>query len=175
MTMSNRPQIHEDIGKVIGDFTIVNIMEINQKREDTFLERLTVLQERLWEDLSHGSFTGVEVLREMGRNSKEHALIPVVFTSTLGADEQKERYERRGTLRYKISRTPQVLIDCQVMEQDKTLCVNWDVRKGVFSAGIVEQAFEAFETLLRRMVKEPSIWKELANVYTVTKACTTHG
>ena len=46
-----------------------------------------------------------------------------------------------GELGYGISQTPQVWIDCQVMERRGSLGINWDVRVGVFPEGLIEDMF----------------------------------
>ena len=66
--------------------------------------------------MEHMSYSGIEVLREMTRLKKKEVIIPYVFTSTLSMVSRKESTNHKGNLIYKISQTPQVLIDCQVME-----------------------------------------------------------
>ena len=46
-----------------------------------------------------------------------------MFTSTLSMVSRKESTNHKGNLIYKISQTPQVLIDCQVMEYKEGILV----------------------------------------------------
>ena len=144
ITMANRPDIHSEIKKIIGDFTVVDILEVKTKENKKFSERLQDIQKQLWSDLEHLSYTGVEVLRQMTREKKKEVIIPYVYTSTLGLDKRQSK----GKLLYKISQTPQVLIDCQVMEYKDGILVNWDVRENIFPARMIEDAFESFVKLL---------------------------
>lgn len=149
VTMADRGYIHSDIKKVIGDFTVVDILEVKEKEDKKFKEKLYDIQRQLWTDLEHLSYTGVEVLREMTRQKKKEVVIPYVYTSTLGlAKNEENKKENKGKLLYKISQTPQVLIDCQVMEYKDGILVNWDVRENVFPLGMIEDAFESFSKLL---------------------------
>lgn len=157
ITMANRDDLHPEINRIIGDFTVVDILEIKDVSKKKPVERMKALQEQLWEDLSHLTYTGVEVLREMTRVKKKDVIIPYVYTSTLGLQESRENdfgSKEHGKLVYKISQTPQVLIDCQVMEYGGGILVNWDIRENIFSLDIAENAFEIFEMLLQRTETE---------------------
>lgn len=53
---------------------------------------------------------------------------------------------------YKISETPQVLIDCQVSKTIDGVLVNWDVREGVFPRGLIDEMFESFTEYIHNSV-----------------------
>ncbi|MER6878220.1 amino acid adenylation domain-containing protein, partial [Amycolatopsis sp. NPDC000673] len=59
---------------------------------------------------------------------------------------------------YGISQTPQVWIDCQVLEHAGALTVNWDVREGVFPDGVAADMFGAFADLLRGLADGERHW-----------------
>ena len=150
VTMSDRPNLHPDIKKVIGDFTIASILAIEDKQYPTYLDEAKDILGRLWEDLGHNSFSSTEVLREMSKKNKGDIAVPAVFTSTLGAMDGVN--ERKGRPLYTISQTPQVLIDCQILETDGQLRVNWDVRQGVFPDGFIDSSFELFKENVFRLI-----------------------
>ncbi|MBW6409613.1 non-ribosomal peptide synthetase [Clostridium weizhouense] len=161
LTLLNRPDIHEDINKVIGDFTVVDVFQVQGESRDTFVERAKINQKRLWNDLEHSGFSGVEVLREMHRQRNKNVIMPVVYTSTIGVGNSNAidgEFMRNSTVTYKISQTPQVWIDCQVTEENDRLCVNWDVRNGVFKEGVIEDAFESFNQLINRLADGEKTW-----------------
>ncbi|SET42771.1 pyochelin synthetase [[Clostridium] polysaccharolyticum] len=153
ITMANRPDIHPEVQNVIGDFTVVDILQVKNQNEASYVERMKAVQKQLWEDLGHLSYTGVELLREMTRTRKKEIIIPYVYTSTLGLQQENQdaQFCRHGNLLYKITQTPQVLIDCQVMEYDGGILVNWDVREELFPEGLIEEAFEVFNNLLNNV------------------------
>lgn len=150
VTMVDRPPFHPSIDRVIGDFTTANILEVEDLDYTNYFEKAKKIQHRLWEDLSHNSFSSKEVLREMGKRIKKEITVPAVYTSTLGA--VKYSNQRKGKILYTISQTPQVLIDCQVLELEKGVRLNWDVRLGVFPKGLIEEAFESFRELIYRII-----------------------
>ncbi len=142
VTMADRPEIHPDINRLVGDFTVALLLEIDDKKYASYKEMALAIQQRLWQNMSHNSFSSAEVLRELSKNTNSEQMVSAVFTSTLGSMDT--RNERIGKLVYSISQTPQVLIDCQILEDKGRLRVNWDVRSGVFPEGYIENAFEAF-------------------------------
>ncbi len=160
LTMSDRPDIHPDINKVIGDFTIVDILETDSKNYITYLESAFSLQNTLMNDLDHSSVTGVEVLRKMTKATKENIIIPVVFTSTIGANSENE-YKRHSKLLYKVSQTPQVVIDCQILEDSGNLIINWDVRENALPENWAESAFSHFISLAESFAEHDGIKKNI--------------
>lgn len=162
VTMLNRPQLHPQIDRIVGDFTDVNILEVSTSAGETFAERARIVQDRLWRDMEHTAFSGVEVLREINRRSDTRSIYPVVFTSLLGLGDEKRQdgeFMRGARLLYGISQTPQVWIDCQAGERHGELHLNWDIRAGIFPEGMMEDAFESFRDLLGRLAREPGLWK----------------
>lgn len=159
VTMSDRPPIHPEIDKVVGDFTIADILEIKDKEYINYYEEIKEIQENLWNDLSHNSFSSTEVLRELGKKFKKEIIVPVVYTSTLGA--MKQVNNRKGQIVYTISQTPQVLIDCQVLEIDGKLRVNWDVRCGVFPSNLIEELFELFSEKIYCFIKNKGLKQKI--------------
>jgi pyochelin synthetase len=163
LTLLNRLPLHPGVSGVVGDFTSINLLAVNVEGESSFEQRAHALAGRLFDDLDHRTFSGVAVLREMARRrGPEAALLPVVFTSAIGSTA-------RGSaalphIGYGITQTPQVWIDCQVMDHHDALRVNWDFREGVFAPHALAQMFGAFETLLRGLAEDASQWQAASPV-----------
>lgn len=149
-TLLNRPEVAEDIYKVVGDFTDVNITAIDIEYSETFLERVKKLQTNLWTDLEHKDVSGVEIIRRLSKERKKNVMMPVVFTSTLGVSS-KDDTTVKNRIVYKLSQTPQVYIDCQAAEENGGATINWDVCNGVFEDYIIEEMFGSFALLLQSM------------------------
>ena len=165
VTVLNRPELHPQINQIVGDFTAINVLEVAPQAKSSFSERAQALQERLWLDMEHSAFSGIEVLREMNRRRNKRVIIPVVFTSMVGIGDnsrQDGEFMRGARLTYGISQTPQVWIDCQVSERCGELHLNWDVRSGIFPEGMIEDAFAVFEQLLNEMAASENIWQKQA-------------
>lgn len=149
ITMAERKDIHREIKQIIGDFTVVNLLEISECEDETFSERLGKLQKQLWNDMDHSSYSGVQVLRDMSKNKKRNIVIPYVYTSTLSlqSGNQFENFSKHGQLIYKISQTPQVLLDCQVLSHNDGILISWDF-KDVFPKNLIYNAFDTFSNIL---------------------------
>jgi pyochelin synthetase len=140
LTMLNRTEAAADI---VGDFTSINLLEFDRIAVRSFIEDVRAVNGRLFSDLAHNSFSGVEVLRALRQRRKQPGLIfPIVFTGSIGLVDLSGL---RGKITANgVSQTPQVFLDCQVMDIDDCLYVNWDVRSGIFENGIAEDMFGAF-------------------------------
>ena len=135
----------EDIHSIVGDFTAVNLLAVDMTQNMGFAERVKQITGQLLNDLEHNLFSGVEVLRELGKVSeKKEVFMPVIFTGVLKAKNEA------GTIEYGFSHTPQVWIDCQVVDETdvagpgKGLMISWDARKGIIKESIIAEMFEAF-------------------------------
>ncbi len=165
LTLFNRIPFHQDVDKILGDFTSLTLLEVDYRGDNTFSNRLKGIQDRMWEDLEHKYYSGVEVLREMSRHHGNTVFVPIVLTSTLGiGDENKEVVEEdlsekdEKKLNYAITQTPQVWLDVQLMENSKGLYFNWDSIKGLFPDGLIDAMFEAYETLLNELSESENLF-----------------
>ncbi|ANN15485.1 non-ribosomal peptide synthetase [Amycolatopsis orientalis] len=154
LTLLNRRPTHPQVDKLVGDFTSVTLLAVENQAGQPFHERARGLAERLFTDLDHRLFSGVEVVREIARRrGREAALMPVVFTSGIGLGSGD-----RPT-GYGITQTPQVFLDCQVTDDAGGLAISWDVRRGIFPDGLIDDMFAAFETHLLGLAASGDAWE----------------
>lgn len=147
ITLLHRPDI-KGINNIIGDFTSSTLLEVHSTPESTFKEMVHTIQKQLWEAIEHNSFNGVEVIRNIRTYiDEQHASMPVVFTSTLGS-QKLSTMRSLGTSKFSITKTPQVWIDCQAIQQDEEIIINWDCREEIFPEGILDNMFETFKNLI---------------------------
>ena len=164
LTLFNRLPLHAQANDIIGDFTSVNLLEVNNARPDGFQTRARRAQEQLWQDMDHRYFGGVRVIRELTRlhSVGPKAIMPVVFTSLLnlgsGADENTW-VERLGKTVYTVGQTPQVCLDYMAQESAGDLLINWDAIEDLFPAGVVDDMFAAYQRLLRDLASGDSAWQ----------------
>jgi pyochelin synthetase len=159
LTLLSRPALHPHVGRLVGDFTSAVLLQVDAADEAAFAERARRLQKQLWVDLDHRLISGVEVMRELARRrGPPAALMPVVFTSALGlGDNTGTAAIEEG---YGVSQTPQVWIDCQIMERGESLRFNWDLREGVFPPGMAQDMFDAFALLVSGLATDEGLWAE---------------
>ncbi|HHA5274587.1 TPA: condensation domain-containing protein, partial [Enterococcus faecium] len=158
VTISERDDIHPNISSIVGDFTDINLLEISNLNENEFVENAQNIQLQLWKDIDNRSFSGIEVLREVSKSRKQNIIYPYVFTSALGIQEniKSNSISNFGELVYKITQTPQVILDCQVMRDKGGILITWDVRDNIFPKGMIESAFTRFSDIILNRRKENS-------------------
>lgn len=162
LTILNRLPVHQDVQKVIGDFTSINLLEMDFRKKESFIKTAQKVNERLFHDLDHRLFSGIEVMRELSRKKgRDAAFMPYVFTSAIGLLSSVASAPLHGIISEKgISQTPQVFIDCQAMDGEFGLQVNWDIRKGVFEEAMADDMFQCFQCILDQMAEGPGLDKE---------------
>lgn len=159
ITLLNREPLHKDINKIVGDFTSVNLLELDLAKTETFIDHAKKIQSQIFADLEHREFSGVKVIREITKKKgKEAAFFPYVFTSSIGVVQSGAITGRFGG--FGISQTPQVFIDCQAMDSDFGLRLNWDVRRGVFNEGFIAEMFASFKAAVYALLKDKSVWEK---------------
>ncbi|WP_252179274.1 non-ribosomal peptide synthetase [Endozoicomonas sp. 4G] len=163
LTTFQRLPVHEEVDRVIGDFTALSLLEIHPDPTVDFLSQAQRVQQQLSSDLSHRLFSGVEVLRALRQQTSPDVLMPVVFTSTLGLDHQAldtlMDNPLFGTPGYAISQTPQVWLDHQVMEHNGALVYHWDAVEQLFDPAVLNSLFASWNSLLQTLATGPQCWK----------------
>ena len=165
LTMFNRPPLHPQINNIVGDFTSLTLLAINNSSANSFTERAQNLQQQLWQDLDHPYFSGIETLREFSKmkDDRREATMPIVFTSALGLDQSDEDAignNNIGEFIYGISQTPQVLVDHQVLETSGQLMLIWDTVKELFPEGLLDDMFDSYCRLLYKLAEDDKAWNE---------------
>lgn len=157
LTVLNREAPNEEVNRIIGDFTKIVLLKVDNEEID-FYKRARKVNAELFENLEHCGYSGVDVIRDIAKEKgREYASMPYVFTSAIGLIRKsiKGKYEGNG-----ISQTPQVFIDCQAMDGDFGLQVNWDVRKGVFHDGMIKDMFAVFRQTLEHLSDNIVLWNQ---------------
>lgn len=161
-----REAVHPDIDRVIGDFTSSIMLEVDVSQNMSVADRARAVQRIMYESGSHASYSGLEVLRDLGRQRGEPVLAPVVFTSALDLGElfTADVIEAFGEPVWIISQGPQVLLDVQITELRGGLLINWDVRESAFPAGLVDAMFARFTEAVGRLGDGDAGWDAEAAV-----------
>src|ERR1700674_4793201 len=164
LTLFNLLPLHPQSNSILGDFTSVNLLEVDNSIPPTFAARMQQQQEKLWQDLDHRYFSGIQVMRELARFQRvgPTAIMPVVFTSLLNLGEQGDGTTwstRLGRCVYSITQTPQVYLDFMVYEEKGSLQINWDAVEELFPAGLLDDMFEAYQRLLQDLAADDSAWQ----------------
>ncbi len=150
----DRDMGHADIDKVVGDFTSSLVVDADLRAPATLAERAGQMRAAMHEAAAHGSFGGLEVLRELSRRRGEPVVSPVVFTSALGLGElfSQAVTDVLGAPAWIVSQGPQVLLDAQVTEVSGGLLLNWDVRASDLELRTAQAMFAYYVRLLDLLI-----------------------
>ncbi|MEM7384039.1 MAG: amino acid adenylation domain-containing protein, partial [Verrucomicrobiota bacterium] len=163
LTLFDRPQVHPDIENIVGDFTSSTLVSCDPGIGTSFSQQAADLQANLWEALDHRAVSGVRIIRELARRqqSGNTAVMPVVFTSTLGKMTGSTRsHGWNADVVYGLSQTSQVYLDHQVSEIDGELVLNWDCVEELWPPGVLDTMFAAYLQFLETLADEPAAWKQ---------------
>lgn len=161
-----REPVHPDIDRVVGDFTSSIMLEVDVTENMSVAQRACAIQRSMYESGSHAAYSGLEVLRDLGRYRGKPVLAPVVFTSALDLGElfTDKVVETFGEPVWIISQGPQVLLDAQVTELRGGLLLNWDVRESAFPHGLIGTMFANFTGAVERLAAGDAGWDAEAAV-----------
>ncbi|MFE5995934.1 amino acid adenylation domain-containing protein [Streptomyces sp. NPDC056454] len=150
LTVFDRRDAHPQVAQVVGDFTSLLLLGHHSDPDGSWADTVRRLQGQVWEGIEHNNVSTTWVLQQLARRTGGgQMLMPVVFTSTLGVSADfKDLTFGFGELRRGLSQSPQVALDCQVVERDGGLAVNWDHVEGLYSPQVVSSALEAMRRLL---------------------------
>ncbi|MGW3268222.1 amino acid adenylation domain-containing protein [Streptomyces sp. NPDC001056] len=163
LTLFNRVGDHPELPYLVGDFTALTMLEIDGATEDAFEARARRIQDRLWNDLDHQLVSGVWVAGELARRrGVAEAVMPVVFTSELGAADAGATPPAGlgARVAYTITQTPQVWLDHQIAEDGGRLRLTWDAVEALFAPGTLDDMFGAYTALLTALAREPVAWSD---------------
>ncbi|MEA5516848.1 amino acid adenylation domain-containing protein [Nodularia sp. UHCC 0506] len=160
----NRLPIHQDVYKVLGNFSSTLLLEVDCSESINFTTHAQNLQKQLWEDLEHSSISGVEVLGELNRlqGGSSQAAMPVTFASALGLDSRQQESSSIAdfwTLQKSGLQTPFVLLDHQILENQGALVLNWDAVDEAFPSGLMSDMFAAYCHFLQQLATDDTAWE----------------
>lgn len=170
LTLFNRLPIHDEVNQIVGDFSSLTLLQIDADEKASFADNAHNIQSRLWEDLEHRYFGGIDMLRAMNSRTGGHENIgmPVVFTSALAlstgedVDDEYVLFEKsRAALKsqdYGITQTSQVWLDHQVTEGRDGLVLIWDTIDELFPKGVLDEMFSAYTGLVESMMENIELW-----------------
>ncbi|GAA3602982.1 non-ribosomal peptide synthetase [Kineosporia mesophila] len=156
-----RQPIVAEMESLVGDFSSSVLLGVDVSGSRPFAQRAARVRADLHAAVAHGSYGGVEVLRDLARRNGAPVLAPVVYTSAVGLGEiyGPEVRECFGRPVWTVSQGPQVWLDAQVTEHEGGLLLNWDVRLDALREGPARAAFETYRTLVTALAEDPAAWQ----------------
>ncbi len=148
---------HFTVKLALGD-QVVNLLELDNSKPESFETRVRRQQEQLRQDLVHDVFSGVEVMRELARfqGSPSTPVMPVLFTSLLEGGSEQNFVPASGEA------SPvawqQVYLHVTIREDRGTLYVCWDAADEIFPPELLDEMFGAYQTLLGQLARDQVAW-----------------
>ncbi|MFD0305218.1 amino acid adenylation domain-containing protein [Streptomyces sp. NPDC127119] len=156
-TVANRPPVHPRILESIGQYSDPMLVAVEVDRGVPFAERAKAMQERLRTDLDNRHFSGIEVLRELGRRSGGQPRMPFTFNSAIGyplAGIDGSALELFGPEVHTVSQTPQTWLNVFAMEQHGGVVVQLDGVDELFPGGLLDDLALGYQRLLNLLTDE---------------------
>lgn len=160
LPMFGREPFHPDVEKLVGCFTSSLMLDIDLTETRTPAQRARAVQQTLHNTARHSRYSGLSVLRDLGRHRGSQVLAPIVYTSALGLGDlfAGEVTDQFGAPVWTISQGPQVLIDAQATPLADGLMINWDVRVDAFRPGVADAMFAYHLAELTRLATDDAAW-----------------
>jgi len=147
-TFAHRPPIHPRIAEAVGQFSDVMLVEVAVEADAGFEQRARAVQARLHRGIENRHFSGVEVLRELGRRGSG-ARAPYTFNCAIGyPGVDGSALELFGRETYTVSQTPQVWLNVFAMEQHGGLVVQVDGVDELYPDGLLDALVTGYQRLL---------------------------
>lgn len=140
--------------QVMGEYTKLMLIDV-PKQEKNFHAYVLKLQQQMQRDISHLSYSPMELIRNM-RSQGVEGFYPVVFTSVLG--ENQEDILKQMTWSY--SCTPQVFLDFQAVKSQDEVVMSFDAIEDLFLENTLSEMFEALICLVKRAANETDFYEK---------------
>lgn len=158
--------VHPHLRNVVGDFTSICLLEMDTAGDLPLAALAARTQVQLQRDLRHRYVSALHTLRERRRRGLQTGFegMPVVFTSGLGTvSDVSGPMDYFGDITYRLSQTPQVWLDHQVLDVTGSLDLTWDAVEELFPEGVLDDMFAAYCAQVQQLTR-PEAWESRLDV-----------
>ncbi|OKI12527.1 non-ribosomal peptide synthetase [Streptomyces sp. CB03911] len=148
--------VHPHLRRVVGDFTSICLLEMDTTGDLPVADLAARTQTQLQHDLRHRYVSALHTLRERRRRGLQTGFegMPVVFTSGLGTvSDASGPMAYFGDITYRLSQTPQIWLDHQVLDVTGSLDLTWDAVEELFPEGVLDDMFAAYCGTVQRLTR----------------------
>ena len=161
LTLFDRQAIHTDVTRLVGDFTRLTPVVFRYRERTSFSQQARQAQQEIAIALDNRAVSSLWVQRQLTKRPSPTTGFPVVFTSTLGLEDDFADALPTDALELTSggwSMTPQTWIDHQVWQQQGVLMLCWDCVDDLFSDGFCATLFNDYCQLLHHIATAD--WKQ---------------
>lgn len=157
LTLFNRYPVCPSVDEILGDFTSTNLFHF-QDAGSQILETIRQTHDRMWDDVNHALYNGLNVQRELVKQHQldaNAAVSPIVFTGVVG--QQTDHWEKQRFLdeteireeRYWCAQTSQAWIDLQAVESGDRFMSKWLYVDQLFAPDFIPHLNQCYCDLIR--------------------------
>lgn len=150
MPLFNRDTENKNLENMVADFTNLLLIDYERKEDETFLETLRRIYKVFLENISHSSYSGVKVQRDIYKEiGSNNFIAPIVFACNLDYSLETALSQRMfGKISYMISQTPQVWLDFQSYIIDESLVLCWDAIEELYPENLLDDMFNSLVKMI---------------------------
>lgn len=142
----------EEINRLIGDFTLLLLVNIELKKKENFKERAIKVQENLAKAMDHKYFGTIDTEREIAkRYGTKSSAFPIVFTGMLGMDSDCENF---GEISYLSTKTSQTWLDLQAIELGERLMIRMEAVEELLPFEMVEEMLTVYLDVMDKLLED---------------------
>lgn len=159
--VSDRPRFSGEFDRLVGECSSFLLFPVKNKREESFEDFAKTMRHELRTLKENQTFSGLDVLRAMNRQSGRAggSVVPVVFTSLLDLPEQERRQLHT---RYFESHTSQIALETVVSAYADEVHIAWNYVEDMIDETVLRDMLEAFGLLMERLMDEDWSFREIA-------------
>ena len=160
LTLFNRLPLHPQINEVLGDFTVLELFNYVDNKEDNIIKKLQDTHEKFWQDMEYSLFDGIDFQRLIKKEksiTNTQVIAPIVLTSVLGntikdltSNDVFIDKSYKGEI-YSITQTSQVWLDNKAYETDEGFIAEWDYVEQLFDKDVIEAMHHSYCNLIEHL------------------------
>lgn len=156
LPLFNRDLSNENMKDMVADFTNILLVEHERKNDTSFLETLNRISKTFIDNVSHSSYSGVQVQRDISKSQGTSLNVaPVVFACNIDYPLETEISRKAlGKITYMVSQTPGVWLDFQSYIKDGDLVLCWDSVDELFHEKMLDDMLNSLEEQLLRLTEK---------------------
>ena len=161
----DRDEENQNVEGLIADFTNLLLLDVSNSETKTFLDYYKEINNTFISRVSHSSYSGVQVQRDINRvNGGSESIAPIVFACNIDFPfETEETKEALGKLSYMVSQTPQVWLDFQSFSDMGNLILCWDYVEELFDPSVIEDMYSSMIKMVETLAVQDD-WNKTIDV-----------
>lgn len=159
--MALRPNISDDIWRMVGECSNFMLFDFDNKKDETFIETAKKVNNNILELLEHNSFSGIDFVGELQKKNGGNIIAPIVFTSTIDIPFKKSE---KLIKTYSKTHTSQVWIDAVLMHCQDDIMLIMDCVDEMISEDTGNFIADSFMDMFNSLVEDEKAWSKRTSV-----------